>query len=107
MWQSKHVAVKGDSARLPCYSHAHDHLRHSPLYLSHSVQPMCADYGFRSGAGRLYMEHYGETPKGVVELVGSSYSPRPPTQLPHPCGPPHTAGYTAGCSLAKGDFQLV
>ena len=30
---------------------------------------MCADYGFRSGSGRLYQEHYGETPKGVWDLV--------------------------------------
>ena len=33
------------------------------------TQPMCADYGFRSGSGRLYQEHYGETPKGVLDLV--------------------------------------
>lgn len=37
------------------------------------IQPMCADYGFRSGAGRLYMEHYGETPKGVVELAQENF----------------------------------
>lgn len=36
------------------------------------LQAMCADYGFRSGAGRLYQDHYGEVPKGVWQLV--SYS---------------------------------
>lgn len=30
---------------------------------------MCADYGFRSGAGRLYQEGYGEVPKNVWQLV--------------------------------------
>ncbi len=33
------------------------------------VMPMCADYGFRSGAGRLYMDRYGETPGSVWDLV--------------------------------------
>lgn len=35
------------------------------------IQPMCADYGFRSGSGRLYSEHYGETPGSVLDLVGA------------------------------------
>lgn len=30
---------------------------------------MAADYGFRSGAGRLYEDHYGEVPSNVLELV--------------------------------------
>jgi hypothetical protein len=46
-----------------------------PLYhgafLLLAVQPMPVDYGFRSGAGRLYEEHYGEVPDNVWELVRS------------------------------------
>ncbi len=30
---------------------------------------MCADYGFRSGAGRLYQGRDGEVPEGVLGLV--------------------------------------
>ncbi|GAX78356.1 hypothetical protein CEUSTIGMA_g5798.t1 [Chlamydomonas eustigma] len=37
------------------------------------IRPMVADYGFRSGSGRLYMEHYGETPKGVLDLAKSNF----------------------------------
>lgn len=34
---------------------------------------MCADYGFRSGSGRLYSEHYGETPGSVWDLAKSNF----------------------------------
>lgn len=37
------------------------------------IQPMCADYGFRSGSGRLYSEHYGETPGSFFELAKSNF----------------------------------
>lgn len=33
------------------------------------LQALCADYGFRSGSGRLYQEDYGEVPKSAGELV--------------------------------------
>jgi ubiquinol oxidase len=48
-----------------------------PLFLDKEgklIQPMCADYGFRSGAGRLYMDHYGETPGSVWDLVRAAAS---------------------------------
>ncbi|PRW56883.1 plastid terminal oxidase [Chlorella sorokiniana] len=32
------------------------------------IKPMPADYGFRSGSGRLYQQDYGTIPKNVVEL---------------------------------------
>lgn len=33
------------------------------------VQVLKNDYGFRSGANRLYEEHYGEVPEGLLSLV--------------------------------------
>lgn len=30
---------------------------------------MCCDYGFRSGSGRLYEDHYGEVPNNVFKIV--------------------------------------
>lgn len=38
------------------------------------IKAMCADYGFRSGSGRLYQEHYGEVPKNVGELARDNFS---------------------------------
>ncbi|GFR41184.1 hypothetical protein Agub_g1853, partial [Astrephomene gubernaculifera] len=37
------------------------------------IPAMCADYGFRSGAGRLYQEGYGEVPKDVWQLAKDNY----------------------------------
>lgn len=34
------------------------------------IKVMACDYGFRSGAGRLYEDHYGEVPKSIFQLVG-------------------------------------
>lgn len=39
------------------------------------IKVMAMDYGFRSGAGRLYEEHYGEVPKSIFQLVGSVHLP--------------------------------
>ncbi len=38
------------------------------------IPAMCADYGFRSGSGRLYQEGYGEVPKDVWQLVSSIWA---------------------------------
>ncbi|KAG1670419.1 hypothetical protein FOA52_010154 [Chlamydomonas sp. UWO 241] len=37
------------------------------------IQPMCVDYGFRSGGGRLYQESYGETPGSVWSLAKDNF----------------------------------
>lgn len=45
-----------------------------PIYKDRNgkmIPAMCADYGFRSGSGRLYQEFYGEVPKDVWQLVRS------------------------------------
>eukprot|EP00798_Chlamydomonas_sp_ICE-L_P017646 gene17646-23990_t len=34
---------------------------------------MCADYGFRSGGGRLYEANYGQVPKNVFGLAKDSF----------------------------------
>lgn len=34
-----------------------------------TIRVMAADFGFRSGAGRLYQDRYGEVPGSVVEMV--------------------------------------
>ncbi|MEW5317719.1 MAG: hypothetical protein WDW38_008998 [Sanguina aurantia] len=38
-----------------------------------AVKALCADYGFRSGSGRLYQEDYGEVPKSAGELAYSNF----------------------------------
>mmetsp|Transcript_11681 Transcript_11681/g.25046 ORF Transcript_11681/g.25046 Transcript_11681/m.25046 type:complete len:421 (+) Transcript_11681:151-1413(+) len=38
------------------------------------IRAMCADYGFRSGSGRLYEEKYGETPTNVWELAKANFA---------------------------------
>lgn len=43
--------------------------RRAVLCCARCAQAMCADYGFRSGAGRLYQDKYGEVPKSIVDLV--------------------------------------
>ncbi len=37
------------------------------------IQVLSADYGFRSGAGRLYQDGYGGVPKSIVELSVSNF----------------------------------
>ena len=37
------------------------------------IQVLSADYGFRSGAGRLYQDGYGGVPKSIVELSISNF----------------------------------
>ncbi len=34
------------------------------------LQVMCCDYGFRSGAARMYQAKYGQIPKNAWHLVG-------------------------------------
>ena len=63
-----------------------------------AAQPMCADYGFRSGAGRLYQEHYGETPKGVLDLVGQSVGVG---QCIHD-GQDRPSSWCSGCGIVSG-----
>lgn len=38
------------------------------------IKPMPADYGFRSGTGRLYEDGYGEVPKSVWELASQNFT---------------------------------
>jgi hypothetical protein len=33
---------------------------------------MCCDYGFRTGAGRMYQDKYGQIPKSAWHLVGAA-----------------------------------
>ncbi len=57
-----------------------DHGALDPVFLDKAgqrIRAMPADYGFRSGAGRLNEERYGDVPDNVWELVrGQSASPR-------------------------------
>lgn len=41
-----------------------------------SAQVMCCDYGFRSNAGRLYQEGYGQIPKSAWGLVRQQLAAR-------------------------------
>jgi hypothetical protein len=53
---------------------------------------MCCDYGFRTGAARLYQEQYGEVPSNIFEIVSrrraasasaqAGAAPAPPLRLP-------------------------
>jgi hypothetical protein len=61
-----------------------------PLYVDRDgkvIPAMCADYGFRSGAGRLYQESYGEVPKDVWQLVRAPNLRLCPLTLQLACGP--------------------
>ena len=37
------------------------------------IAVLSADYGFRSGSGRLYMDSYGAVPRSIVELSVSNF----------------------------------
>ena len=43
---------------------------------------MCADYGFRSGFGRLYQGGDGEIPKNFFQLVGATIPPQMHIRVP-------------------------
>ncbi|GIL99273.1 hypothetical protein Vretimale_4432 [Volvox reticuliferus] len=84
------------------------------------IPAMCADYGFRSGAGRLYQEGYGEVPKDVWELAKDNYFHEleqlrravryPPSDVRPPSHPAakalHSAGGALGAGLASLDLAL-
>ncbi|GLI68895.1 hypothetical protein VaNZ11_013442 [Volvox africanus] len=84
------------------------------------IPAMCADYGFRSGAGRLYQEGYGEVPKDVWELAKDNYFHEleqlrravryPPSDVRPPSHPVakalHSASGTLGAGLASLDRAL-
>ncbi|GLC63666.1 hypothetical protein PLESTF_000061000 [Pleodorina starrii] len=77
---------------------------------------MCADYGFRSGAGRLYQEGYGEVPKDVWQLAKDNYRHEleqlrravryPPTDVRQPEHPVAKALHAAGAALGSGFASL-
>ncbi|KAG2495749.1 hypothetical protein HYH03_006346 [Edaphochlamys debaryana] len=80
------------------------------------IPAMCADYGFRSGSGRLYQESYGEVPKDVWQLAKDNFrhefvqmrrSTRyPPTDLVPPSNPIAKALYAASGAVASGFGSL-
>jgi hypothetical protein len=50
---------------------------HAPLatpHASHTLQVMPADYGFRSGVGRIYQEAYGSIPTSAISLSLANFS---------------------------------
>ncbi|EFJ52002.1 hypothetical protein VOLCADRAFT_79367 [Volvox carteri f. nagariensis] len=94
-----------------------------PLYRDRTgklIPAMCADYGFRSGAGRLYQESYGEVPKDVWQLAKDNYRHEleqlrravryPPSDVRQPSHPVakalHTANGVVGAALASLDKAL-
>ncbi|PNW85119.1 hypothetical protein CHLRE_03g172500v5 [Chlamydomonas reinhardtii] len=80
------------------------------------VPAMCADYGFRSGSGRLYQEGYGEVPKDVWQLAKDNYlheftqlrrSTRyPPSDITAPDGAVAKVLHSAGAAAARAFGSL-
>ncbi|KXZ56602.1 hypothetical protein GPECTOR_1g541 [Gonium pectorale] len=90
-----------------------------PIYVDSKgkvIPAMCADYGFRSGSGRLYQESYGEVPSDVWQLAKDNYRHEltqlrrsvrfPPSDVKQPSNPVARAVSAAGTAVAGGLASL-